>query len=126
MIDWNILFNIFTITVTIVSGLGALLTAWNKYVYKPALERREHKEEERNQKLIKAYEEFSQPMIELVTKNDERTDKLEEVAEQSMKMHDEWRNKFDQHDRRIWELERTTKDGKTTLKYKEIHEGENN
>ncbi len=82
--------------------------------------------ENRNDRLIKTIEKTNKPHLERLDQNDRQIKKLSKIADQSMEMHDEWRKRIDQHDRRIWELETTiTKSGKTKAIYKEKYEGGN-
>lgn len=124
MIDWSALGEWLLTVGSYVAVLGSILGVWHKWVYKPLQEYKEEKEEERTRKLIKAFEESNKPNIELVKETHRRANSLEEIAEQSLQMHEEWRKKFDSHDRRIWELERVSSGGKTTMKYTERYEGE--
>lgn len=124
MIDWNIVGEWFLQVGSYITVFGAILGVWHRWVYKPLQEHREEKEEERTQRMIKAFEKSNLPNVELVKETHRRANNLEKIAEDSIKMHEEWREKWSNHDRRIWELERVTKDGKTSVKYKEIYEGE--
>lgn len=118
-LDWNTIANIFATTVTIVSGLGAVLAFWDKWVYKPIQEKREEKAEERNKKLIQTIEEFSKPIVDTLERTKERTDKLEKFVEETTVT-------IDNHEERIGELERVSnRGGNMTYEYKETTRGVN-
>lgn len=106
-----------TTIVTILGGITAIFTFWNKFVYKPIQEKREELAEKRNQELIEAYKVFSQPAIELLDDAQTRLDKLDEIAKQNSQLLSRQDKRLDNHNERLIVLE--TKNGIRKIKYTE-------
>lgn len=107
----------FTTVVTVLGGVAVILSFWNEWVYKPALKRREELAEKRNQELIAAYQQFSEPSNKLLEDNQDRISKLEEIAVQNSELLSRQDERLDNHNERLIVLE--TKNGIRKIKYTE-------
>lgn len=109
----------FTTAVTVLSGMAVILTFWNKWIYKPTIERKERKDQERSDRLISSMEKMNQPHLSRLAKLEDDQIDLKELVAQSLNLHEQHEENFRSLDKRVFRLEVGSDGVRKTINYAE-------
>lgn len=95
-----------TVVAGIVTSLGVIVGAMYKWVWKPYIKKKEERDEKHRQETLDIISEVGKPFFDQITSLEEQTkrhaemdDKLTAIANQNIRIIDEIRQEFDEHNR---------------------------